>query len=120
MSEISYNNFHRFWKFHLKTKNYILSKLPSEAESLNNLGPLERYQLKYIIENNKHFLKIRSNKNVNVQIKYFYLSFGVINSLTKPEILEFQNSLENFKKSKDKNNIFIIILGIVNHWVNLY
>ncbi len=50
------------------------------------------------------------------------MSFGIINSLTKPEIINLQYSLEDFKNNNigNKPSLFVIILGIVNHWVNKF
>ena len=102
----------------MKTKQYIILNLPNEAESLNNYGPLERYQLKFIFQYKQSFLNLKYLENINTEIAYFFLSFGNINSINKPEIFELQRSLENFKKSStDKPTLFVLLLGIVNHWV---
>lgn len=102
----------------MKTKIFFANEFPSEVKNLQNLSSLERYQLRHYINNNKHFQKLINDENVDIEINYFFLSFGIINSLTKPEIVELQNKLEDFKiRNQKKTKLFIIILGIVNHWV---
>jgi len=98
---------------------FFANEFPSEAKNIQNLSCLERYQLRHYIKNNKHFLNLLKDENVDIQINYFFLSFGIINSLTKQEIVDLQTKLENFKISNPKKtHLFIIILGILNHWVN--
>lgn len=95
-----------------------MKEFPNEKKSLGQLGPLERYQLKYLFENETKLLKILKNDNIDIEINYFFLSFGLINTLSREEIKTLNYKLEKFKSSNSVNpSIYILVLGIVNHWV---
>ena len=98
--------------------NLLLQKFPNEKKSLQELGPLERYQLRYLFENEVKLLKLIKNENIDIKLNYFFLSFGLINTLTREEIKILNQRLEEYKNFEEKKpSLFIIVLGILNHWV---
>lgn len=97
----------------------LIKKFPEERKAIEKLGPLERYQLKYLFENEKKLLKIMKDNSIDIKLSYFFLSFGLINTLSREDIKNLNNNLINFKANKEKKSrLFIIVFGILNHWVN--
>lgn len=81
------------------------------------MGPLERYQLKHVLDHSEKF-QLTKNKHFKMDICNFFLSFGIINSLTRPDIVLLQKKLEDFKKlDTDIPSLMVVILGLTNHWV---
>jgi hypothetical protein len=97
----------------------LINVFPSEKKSFENLQPLERYQLKYLFENTK-LKNITKNSDININLSYFFISYGLINTLSRKEIKNLSDKLNEFKNSNDlKPSIYILVLGILNHWVNI-
>ena len=75
---------------------------------MSQLGPLERYQLKYLFENEKKLLNLLKNDNIDIKMSYFFLSFGLINTLSREDIKILNDNFEQFKRSdNDKPSIYI-------------
>ena len=117
------NNNFKFWRFYIKSLNYLLNNLTLQKSALKSLisnGPLERYQLRFLIKNNKKIISSLNNDNdYQVSILEFFYGFGRFNG-TKTEAINFQNGINNFLTNSNKKKILIIILGIVNHWNLLF
>ena len=116
------NNNWKFYSFYYKTLKYILNNMQLQKSAIKSLiknGPLERYQFKFLISNNKKILSVLNNdENYDISILQFFYGFNRFNG-TINEAINFQNGINNFKKKKKKKKILIVILGIVNHW-NLF
>ena len=117
------NNNFKFWKFYIKSLNYLLNNLTLQKPALKSLisnGPLERYQLRFLIKNNKKIISsLNDDNNYQVSILDFFFFFLRFNG-TKTEAINFQNGINNFLTNSNKKKILIIILGIVNHWNLLF
>jgi hypothetical protein len=100
--------------------------MPLEHTALDSLlkeGPLERYQFKFILEsNNKVKRKLAGNKKLEISFFRFFYGFGIIQGMKKDEIKSLQDNIELFKVNKTRNLVYVILLGITNHWVswNIY
>ena len=113
------NNNWKFYKFYFKTLNYILNNMQLQKSAIKSLitrGPLERYQFKFLISNNKKIIsQLSSDENYDISILQFFYGFNRFNG-TINEAINFQNGINNFLNNNNKKKILIIILGIVNHW----
>ena len=113
------NNNWKFYKFYFKTLNYILNNMQLQKSAIKSLitrGPLERYQFKFLISNNKKIIsQFSSDENYDISILQFFYGFNRFNG-TINEAINFQNGINNFLNNNNKKKILIIILGIVNHW----
>ena len=113
------NNNWKFYKFYFKTLNYILNNMQLQKSAIKSLitrGPLERYQFKFLISNNKKIIsKLSSDENYDISILQFFYGFNRFNG-TINEAINFQNGINNFLNNNNKKKILVIILGIVNHW----
>ena len=93
------NNNFKFWRFYIKSLNYLLNNLTLQKSALKSLisnGPLERYQLRFLIKNNKKIIASLNNDNdYQVSILEFFYGFGRFNG-TKTEAINFQNGINNF------------------------
>ena len=116
------NNNWKFYTFYYKTLKYILNNMQLQKSAIKSLiknGPLERYQFKFLISNNKKILSVLNNdENYDISILQFFYGFNRFNG-TINEAINFQNGINNFLNKNNKKKILIIILGIVNHW-NLF
>ena len=111
-----------FWSFYNDTINYLLTnlKLESKAEkSLKNEGPLERYQFIYLLN---EFPKMKAlfnelKQNYDIYLTKYLFGFGIFNGSIE-EGIDFQEKINKFLENSNSNkeNILIILLGIVNHW----
>jgi hypothetical protein len=114
-------NLYRFWKFYNKIVRYLKDNIELEKQALElllNLGPLERYQFKFLLENNKEIKgKIKSTNQLEISFSRFFYGFGIIQGMNKQEISDLQDKLEQFKLNKTKKLVNVILLGITNHWV---
>ena len=117
------NNNWKFYKFYYKTLNYILNNMQLQNSAIKSLiknGPLERYQYRYLLSNNKKIISDLSNdENYDISILQFLYGFNRFNG-TINEAINFQNGINNFLNNNNKKKILIIILGIVNHWNLLF
>ena len=73
------NNNFKFWKFYIKSLNYLLNNLTLQKPALKSLisnGPLERYQLRFLIKNNKKIISsLNDDNNYQVSILDFFFFF---------------------------------------------
>ena len=102
--------------------NYLINNFKlneNDKKSLLNFGPLERYQFELLLNNNKNIIKrTSSTKDIKISFYRFFYAFGNLQDFDKSEIKKLQENLEIFKTSKE-NLIYVILLGITNHWVFL-
>ena len=76
--------------------------------------------MKYLFEKTK-LKNIIKNNEINIYYNYFFISYGLINTLSRQDIKNLNKELNDFKDSySSKPSIYILILGILNHWVNKY
>jgi hypothetical protein len=112
------NSTPHFWIFYRKTLKYLLESekvYESDKILLASNGALERYQFKILLENKKDILsKVISDENNKISFHSFFFGFNFIQS---DEVIQLQTSLELFREYKgDKNLVYLILLGVTNHW----
>ena len=103
------NNNWKFYTFYYKTLKYILNNMQLQKSAIKSLiknGPLERYQFKFLISNNKKILSVLNNdENYDISILQFFYGFNRFNG-TINEAINFQNGINNFlNNNKKKKNI---------------
>ena len=104
----------KFWKMYNKTLK-ILSETKevnqSDMQILMSEGALERYQFKILLDN-YHF---KAQKNI--KFYSFFFAFNFIQGMSKTEVIELQNALDDFKNySENEKLVYFILMGITNHW----
>ena len=109
-----------FWSFHKSSVDFLINKMNLEIPSkkqLVNLGPLERNQFKYLVQNVKEYKSIMSTtNNIYIDLTFAFYGFGIFQGMSKHEVLHLQNQITSFVKANHKLNILVIVLGITNHW----
>jgi len=115
------NSTPQFWCFYRDTVNFLLDSIMinrTDKKSLLKMGPLERYQFKYILQAHPEIKKlVDSDINNQIKILHYFYGFNFIQSMSKQEIIELQKDLEFFKTYKeDKHLIYVILLGVTDHW----
>mmetsp|Transcript_28109 Transcript_28109/g.29304 ORF Transcript_28109/g.29304 Transcript_28109/m.29304 type:complete len:544 (-) Transcript_28109:53-1684(-) len=122
------SNLVHYWQFHKQCVSEILkSHLHLEEhckESLLNLGPLERYMCKYLIEHNKEVNKRFTDHKADKQLskllyldyEFIFFAFEHFQDSNKSKIKQMQQVIDGFRLSKQPYNILVLVLGITNHW----
>jgi len=113
----------KFWMFYDKTINYLLTETrvnDYDKESMLKQGPLERYQLTNLIDVKFKYLK-ENTKAYRVEVCKLFYGFGILQGMSKTDIVNLQKSLEKIRDNFDKlkNQVTFIFLGSTNHWVRI-
>jgi len=118
----SLKNGANFWKFYFHLFNDLLLNFPNKAElkSLQNLGPLDRIHMDYILNNYKDLLNIQTilvkNFGIETFIQPFLFGFGIIQN-SDDELKKIQDFAGFIQKKKhEKTFLAIFPLGITIHW----
>jgi len=115
------NSTSQFWLFYKKTVKFLLDSEvvdKSDRESLLKMGQLERYQFKLLLETNKEIkTTISSSEKLEIKFLNYFYGFNSIQGMSDEEIKDLQIALNYFKKwNKEKILIYVILLGVTNHW----
>jgi hypothetical protein len=88
---------------------------------LNEGGSLERSQFQFILNYNKSIRNKLQNQGTVVKFYRFFFGWGLVQGITKKEIVELQESLKMIKTYRgDRDIVNIILLGITSHWSVLF
>lgn len=115
------NSVQKFWKFYKHSLTFLLESenvYETDKKSLKNSGPLERYQFDLLLNKKDDIVKkIASDEKNEIKFFSYFYAFNFIQSLSKEDIIKLQESLNYFKTYRgDKKLIYVILLGITNHW----
>lgn len=85
---------------------------------VQDLNPLERGHLRYLLNTDPDILELQDNKqNVDMFFHPFLFSFGLLGH-NVDQIKELNSDILSFMRTKNEA-IFTLYLGVVNHWVCL-
>jgi hypothetical protein len=115
------NNGVKFHKLHKEIIHFLIENINLAESSINSLltyGPLERHQFKFVLQCHKEIMKkIQSDRDTEIEYLRFFYGFGIIQGMSKEEIFDLQEKLSHLKQYKGKKNlIYVVLLGITNHW----
>ena len=115
----------RYWSHYEKTIKKLLACTntyyvnDSDKKGLvQDLNPLERGHLRYLLNTDPDILELQANKqNVGMFFHPFLFSFGLLGH-NVDQIKELNSDIQSFMRTKNEA-IFTLYLGVVNHWVCL-
>mmetsp|Transcript_9579 Transcript_9579/g.18678 ORF Transcript_9579/g.18678 Transcript_9579/m.18678 type:complete len:216 (+) Transcript_9579:191-838(+) len=102
-----------FWEMYFELKQHLLTTCEmhaSDKKSLQEDGPLERYQALYLIQTHRYF------QECECPFVVFLFGYGVIQH-TLTQIDQIEREINDWKTSSREWIVFL--LGVTNHWTCL-
>ena len=113
-----------FWQHYSHIKRILLDcqnifyVTKNDKEDIKKESPLERGHLKYLMIGDPEIEALRMNGSAAVFFDKVEYSFGLIQSGTDATS-DTQVNITEFKAHKGSDAIFVMFIGVVNHWVSL-
>jgi len=80
-----------------------------------DIGPLERYQLRFLFNNYPEFVQLSNSKKCKTTFEMFLFGFDMMQAASIDDIGRLHSVFDDFKKSKGPVCL-ALALGITNHW----
>eukprot|EP00830_Metopus_es_P009190 TRINITY_DN1888_c0_g1_i2.p1 TRINITY_DN1888_c0_g1~~TRINITY_DN1888_c0_g1_i2.p1 ORF type:complete len:397 (+),score=57.11 TRINITY_DN1888_c0_g1_i2:64-1254(+) len=123
-------HFHRlhnrfsFWLFYKRALDSLVKELvaigkTSDVENLLHDGPLERYEMQYLLDTNKKIHNLfRDYPEFYLKFIKIFFSFNHFQMASPKELVEIQDTFDEFLGTKI-DGVLVVLLGIMTHWVVL-